>query len=194
MTYSLQASIDDASNKVSISTTMYSDIDGFSQGQPAGQAVLDKCSSEIAGPIPSDDYLVNVHKGFFFGHTFLSGNYDAVTSSLKAFYTEYYASKNECLLAVQPLGFSASLVKGECYFNSAHLLDGEDKHDWYKVLGFGGDEYGSYVEYSIHNNNDCEDLDKYAKAKKEKVYAPAEYAVGQCVWGDNFWMKRTAYN
>jgi len=192
-----QATVDKATGKYSIEYSQYSDPDGKSLLGGLSTGTRDKCEHEITNKIPYDGARVYDHQGYFFGHTFLAGDYSTVSQALKGYYKEYYASKNECLLGVQPTAFSAEWIKNECYFNSANLLGGEPKHDWFKIHAFGNDhDDGAYVQYSIHNNDDCENKDPYQKAPIEKLYAPADHHYDECVLADDYntWVKVTSYN
>jgi len=194
-------SADASVSKEAYELTVYTSrqLDG-TDASPVDGSEGPQCTHVESGVIPYDEGLVNVHQGYFFGHSFVKGDYSSVTDSLKGVYSEYYASKNECLLGVQPVLFSTSWVKGECYFDSNTLLGGEGiNHDWYKIHGFGSDDGQHYLEYSIHNNDDCENLEApYTKAPVVKSYAPPEY--GECIpWSSEQipiggWQKLVTYN
>jgi len=157
----------------------------------------DRCEQDISKAIPFDLTRFNEHQGYYYGHTFLKGDYPVVTNSLKGLYTEYYGTKNECLLGVQPVFFSVQLIKNECYFDSNTLLNNQDvdqqtivpaevSHDWYKIHGFGTEDGNTYISYTIHNNDDCEDKDPFNKAQLQKVVTPT---VEECSLVDGMWQK-----
>lgn len=154
-----------------------------------------RCSQELVSYFPHDP-IVEAHKGYFYGHTFMDGNYPAVTNSLKAYYTEMYYSKNDCLLQAQPVAFAAQWIKGQCYFNSATLLGGAKKHDWIKVLGYEESIDGPYMKYSVHNNINCKNKNKFTKSLEKKIYFPASDRYGECVHdgASGNWLRNTAYN
>lgn len=124
----------------------------------------------------------------------MKGDFSDVTDSLKGFYVEFYRTKNECILGVQPSSFSVFYVLNECYFdpvNTIGLMATESikVHSWFKIVGFS---LPNIMSIATYNNDDCIQKNPFSPPTIWDI-SFTDLTYRDCVYAGDVSYKFTAY-